>query len=48
MDKYNLNRLERHYMIEVTISYLMRYDREITDEEFDKEVEKMRKRRGGK
>ena len=42
MNKYNLNRIERHYMIEVMLTYLDRYGRDITDEEFAREVEKMR------
>lgn len=45
MNKYNLNRIERHYMIEVMLTYLDRYGRDMTDEEFAKEVEKMRARR---
>ena len=45
MEKYNLNRIERHYMIEVMLTYQDRFGREITDEEFAVEVEKMRNRR---
>ena len=45
MNKYNLNRIERHYMIEVMLTYLNKYGRDITEEEFAKEVEKMRARR---
>ena len=42
MNKYNLNRIERHYMTEVMLTYLDRYGRDMTNEEFAKEVEKMR------
>ena len=42
MNKYNLNRIERHYMIEVMLTFEDRYGREMTTEEFEKAVEKMR------
>ena len=45
MNKYNLNRIERHYMTEVELTYLDKYGRYMTDEEFAQEVEKMRARR---
>ena len=45
MNKYNLNRIEKHYMTEVMITYLNRFGRDITEEEFKTEVEKMRARR---
>ena len=45
MNKYNLNRIERHYMVEVMLTYKDRFGREMTDEEFAVEVEKMRNRR---
>ena len=43
MNKYNLNRIERHYMTEVMLTFEDRYGREMTAEEFEKAVEKMRK-----
>ena len=45
MNKYNLNRIERHYMTEVMLTYLDKFGRDITDKEFAQEVEKMRARR---
>lgn len=45
MKKYELNRIERHYMTEVMLTYLNRYGRDMTNEEFEKEVEKMRAKR---
>ena len=45
MNKYNLNRIERHYMIEVMLTFEDKHGREMTAEEFEKEVEKMRARR---
>lgn len=45
MNKYNLNRIERHYMIEVMLTFQDKYGREMTDAEFAVEVEKMRARR---
>lgn len=45
MNKYNLNRIERHYMIEVMLTFQDKYGREMTAEEFEKAVEKMRARR---
>lgn len=44
MNKYNLNRVERHYMIEVMLTFEDKYGREMTEEEFANAVEKMRKR----
>ena len=45
MDKYNLNRIERHYMIEAMLTFENKNGREMTDAEFATEVEKMRARR---
>ena len=45
MNKYNLNRIERHYMTEVMLTFEWKNGREMTEEEFAKEVEKMRTRR---
>ena len=42
MKEYNLNRIERHYMIEVMLDFMDKYGREMTKEEHDKAVEKMR------
>ena len=42
MNKYNLNRIERHYMIEVMLSFEWKHGREMTDAEFAAAVEKMR------
>lgn len=42
---YNLNRIERHYMTEVMLTFEERYGREMTNAEFAAEVEKMRARR---
>ena len=42
---YNLTRIEKHYMTEVMITYINRFGRDITEEEFAMEVEKMRNRR---
>lgn len=44
MNKYNLNRIERHYMIEVMLTFENKYGREMTSEEFEKAVNKMRKK----
>lgn len=46
MNKYNLNRIERHYMIEVMLTFQEKYGREMTAEEFEKAVKLMRARRG--
>lgn len=43
MNKYNLNRIERHYMIEVMLSFEDRHGREMTAEEFEEAIKKMRK-----
>ena len=45
MNKYNLNRIERHYMIEVMLTFEEKHGREMTDAEYAAEVEKMRARR---
>ena len=42
MNKYNLSRIERHYMTEVKLTFMEKYGREMIDEEYRKEVEKMR------
>ena len=42
MNKYNLNRIERHYMIEVMLTFENKHGREMTAEEFAVAVEKMR------
>lgn len=44
MNKYNLNRIERHYMVEVMLTFEEKNGREMTEEEFANAVEKMRKR----
>lgn len=43
MNKYNLNRIERHYMTEVMLTFMDKHGREMTDEEFELAVKKMRK-----
>ena len=45
MNKYNLNRIERHYMIEVMLTFQDKHGREMTDAEFAVAVEKMRAKR---
>jgi hypothetical protein len=45
MNKYNLNRIERHYMIEVMLTFQDKHGREMTNEELEKAVEKMRNRK---
>lgn len=45
MNKYNLNRIERHYMIEVMLTFQDKHGREMTNEEFAQAVEKMRNRK---
>mgnify|MGYP003510184930 CR=1 FL=1 len=42
MNAYNLNRIERHYMIEVCLSFEDKHGREMTAEEFENAVKKMR------
>lgn len=42
MNKYNLNRIERHYMTEVMLTFENKHGREMTTEEIEKAVEKMR------
>jgi hypothetical protein len=44
MNKYNLNRIECHYMAEVMLTFEDRHGREMTAEEFEQAVEKMRKK----
>lgn len=41
---YNLNRIERHYMTEVQLTFEERHGREMTAEEFAQAVERMRAR----
>lgn len=43
MNKYNLNRIERHYMTEAMLTFQDKYGREMTAEEFALAVKKMRK-----
>lgn len=43
MNKYNLNRIERHYMIEAMLTFEFTHGREMTAEEFELAVKKMRK-----
>jgi hypothetical protein len=43
MNKYDLNRIERHYMTEVMLTFEFIHGREMTDEEFETAVKKMRK-----
>lgn len=43
MNKYNLNRIERHYMTEVMLSFEWKNGREMTDEEFELAVKQLRK-----
>ena len=45
MNKYNLNRIERHYMIEVMLTFEDKHGREMTAEEIAAAVEKMRAKR---
>ena len=45
MKKYDLNRIERHYMIEVCLTFENKNGREMTDAEFQAEIEKMRARK---
>lgn len=47
-NKYNLNRIERHYMIEAELAFFDRHGRYMTAEEFAQAVEKMRARRAGR
>ena len=42
MNKYNLNRIERHYMTEVMLSFEWKNGREMTAEEIENAVKKMR------
>ena len=43
MNKYNLNRIERHYMTEVMLTFMDKHGRDMTAEEFELAVKKMRK-----
>ena len=45
MNKYNLTRVERHYMTEVMLTFEDKHGREMTAEEFAQAVEKMRARK---
>jgi hypothetical protein len=45
MNKYNLNRIERHYITEVMLTFEWKNGREMTAEEIAVEIEKMRARR---
>lgn len=42
MNKYNLNRIEIHYMTEACLSFEDKHGREMTAEEFENAVKKMR------
>ena len=42
MIKYNLNRIERHYMTEVMLTFENKHGREMTDAEIAIAIEKMR------
>jgi hypothetical protein len=42
MAKYNLNRIERHYMTEVMLTFEWKNGREMTDAEIAAAIEKMR------
>ena len=42
---YNLTRIEKHYLTEVMLTFENKHNREMTDAEFAREVEKMRARR---
>ena len=44
MKNHNLNRIERHYMIEVMLTFEDKHGREMTAEEMAKAIEKMRNR----
>ena len=43
MNKYNLNGIKRHYLIEAMLTFKDKYGREMTAEEFELAVKKMRK-----
>ena len=45
MNKYNLNRIERHYITEVMLTFQDRHGREMTAAEIAAAVEKMRAKR---
>lgn len=45
MNKYNLNRIERHYLTEVMLSFQDKHGREMTNEEVAQAIEKMRNRK---
>lgn len=45
MNTYNLNRIERHYMIEAMLTFEWKHGREMTAEEYRAAVEKMRAKR---
>lgn len=44
-NNYELNRIERHYMIEVMLTFQDKYGREMTTEEYNNAVAKMRERK---
>jgi hypothetical protein len=44
MKKYNLNRIERHYITEVMLTFEWKNGREMTNEEIENAIEKMRNR----
>ena len=44
MQNFNLNRIERHYMTEVMLTFEDKHGREMTNEEFAEAVAKMRNR----
>ena len=45
MKKYNLNRIERHYITEVMLTFEWKNGREMTNEEIENAIEKMRARK---
>lgn len=44
-NNYELNRIERHYMIEVMLSFQNKHGREMTTEEYNNAVAKMKERK---
>ena len=44
MNKYNLNRIKRHYMTEVMLTFENQHGRAMTAEEFENTVNKMREK----
>ncbi len=45
MKNYNLNRIERHYITEVMLTFEWKNGREMTDEEIVATIERMRAKR---